>query len=524
MSYSSLGFLVFTVITGVFYFIIPKKHRWAVLLTASLTFYAINSKFLTVFILLSTAVLFIFAKLIDKQNGLYKEQKSKLEKSERKALKAKTDKTKQFYIALAVIIDAAFLLVLKYTGFFMATAEGIFSLFGADLGIKPISFILPLGISYYTLTGISYVTDVYRGITPAEQNPLKLLLFLSFFPHIVEGPFSRYSELSPQLFEGSSFNYLRLKSGLIRVLWGLIKKIVLADRAAFLVNAVFDDPSAFSGANSLFAVLFYTFQIYAEFSGCMDIVCGVSEMLGINLSENFRQPFFSKSIDEFWRRWHITLGAWLKDYVFYPISLSKSSKKLSGFCRKKLGGYYGSLIPVAYALFFVWFLNGFWHGASWKYVFYGIYYYALMMLGKILKPLFDKAKFNRDNKAFKAFQIIRTNLIVFAGMLIFRSHDLKTAGYMFKSIFTSFNLSVFADGSIVKYENFTINDFIIVIIGVLALLFVGILKEKGINIRERILERHYLLTWVILMVFIFTLIIFGIYGGDTVSTFIYGQF
>lgn len=524
MSYSSLGFLVFTAITCIFYFILPQKCRWTVLLVASITFYAINSKLLTVFILLSTAVLFVFARLIDKQNRLYKERKKQLQKDERKALKAKTDRIKKVYIAFAIIIDAAFLLVLKYTGFFAATADSILSAFGADISVKAISFILPLGISYYTLTGISYVTDVYRGNIKAETNPLKLLLFLSFFPHIVEGPFSRYGELSPQLFEGSSFDFIRLKSGLLRVLWGLIKKIVLADRAAFLVNAVFDDPAAFSGANALLAVLLYTFQIYTEFSGCMDIVCGISEMLGINLAENFRQPFFSKSIDEFWRRWHITLGAWLKDYVFYPVSLSKSSKKLSAFCRKRLGGYYGALIPAAYALFFVWFLNGFWHGASWKYVFYGLYYYVLMMLGKLSKPLFDKFKFNRQNNTFKAFQIIRTDIIVFTGMLIFRSHDLKTAGSMLNSIFTSFNFSVFTDGSIINYENFTPWDFLIIVIGVLALLFVGILKEKGVNIREKILERSFLLTWAVLLSFIFILIIFGIYGGDTVSTFIYGQF
>lgn len=524
MSYSSLGFLVFTTIIGIFYFIVPKKYRWAVLLTASLVFYAINSKFLTVFILLSTVVLFVFGKLIDKQNALYKDQKSKLEKEERKSLKSKTNKKKRAFVTLAILIDAAFLLVIKYSGFFLGTADSILSLFGVDLAVKFSGFILPLGISYYTLTGISYITDVYRGTVSAEKNPLKLLLFLSYFPHIVEGPFSRYGELAPQLFEGSSFDFIRLKSGLMRMLWGLTKKLVLADRAAFLVDAVFKTPADFSGANSLLAVLFYTFQIYAEFSGCMDIVCGISEMLGINLAENFRQPFFSKSIDEFWRRWHITLGAWLRDYIFYPVSLSKSSKKLSGFCRKKLGGYYGTLIPAAYALFFVWFMNGFWHGASWKYVFYGLYYYILMMLGKALKPLFDKIKFNRDSRWFIAFQILRTDIIVFGGMLIFRSHNLKAAWYMFKSIFTSFNFSVFESGSIVKYDNFTTSDLVIVALGITAMLIAGIIKEKGIDLRGKILEHHFLYTWAVLLVMIFVLIIFGIYGGNAVNTFIYGQF
>lgn len=161
--------------------------------------------------------------------------------------------------------------------------------------------------------------------------------------------------------------------------WGLIKKTIIADRAVLLVSAVFDNPQKYSGIQIVAAILFYTLQLYCEFSGIMDVMCGLGEMMGITLPENFNQPFFAKSINEFWTRWHISLGTWLRDYIFYPISLSKPFTSLSKKTRKNFSPYYSTLIPTAAALFFVWFLNGFWHGAGWKYITYGLYYYILMM-------------------------------------------------------------------------------------------------------------------------------------------------
>ncbi len=524
MSYASLGFIIFAAITVLLYFVVPQKYRWYVLLAASVVFYEVNSMLLSVFIVASSITLFLFAREIDAGNKLYASKKADLTKEVRKELKAKTEKKNKAFLVSAVLINAAILLVIKYFGFFVGTANSVLSLFGVQALSNPINIALPLGISYYTLTGISYITDVYRNKIEAENNPLKLFTFLSFFPHIVEGPFSRYGELSPRLFGGSKFDLERAKSGLIRLLWGFMKKIVLADRAAFAVNAVFAAPTDFTGGDALLAVLLYTFQIYAEFSGCMDIVCGISEILGISLAENFRQPFFSGSIDEFWRRWHITLGAWVKDYVFYPVSLSKASKKLSGACRKKLGSYYGMFVPVAYSLFFVWFFNGFWHGASWKFVFYGLYYYILMMFGRSLKPAFDKIKLNRSSKGYSVFSILRTDIIVFGGMLIFRSHDLKTAWHMLESVFTNFGFSEFFGGSIFKAEGFTAYDFIIIAIGFFVLLVVGILREKNFDIRGKIVGSHYIVSWAVILVICFVIIIFGIYGAGANTSFIYGQF
>lgn len=518
MSYTSVAFIAFLIIIFPAYFFTPKKFKYIMLLTVSMIFYIINSKFLTFFMIGSTLLTYGAGLLLEKQNAMFKEKKKELEKEQRKLLKKQVDSKKKLILTLAVIVDIGILLVLKYTPFFMSAANTIL---GAELEI--IRFTLPLGISYYTLTTVSYMADVFRGQVHAEKNPLKLLLFVSFFPHIVEGPFARYGELGKTLFEGTPFDFDRFVNGFMRILYGLIKKMIFADRAGIFVNSVFENPDTAAGGNLLLAAIFYTFQIYAEFSGCMDIVIGVGEAFGIIMTENFRRPFFSKSIDEFWRRWHITLGAWLKDYIFYPMSFSKPMKKLASSSLNKFGDYYGSLVSSVIPLFCVWFTNGLWHGASIKYIVYGLYYFALMMLGKFLKPLTDKLiaklKINTESKAWAVFSYLRTDLIVLFGMLMFRSKSLSETGMITKRIFTEFGFtSIFC-------ENFCIYDLLIVIIGVVLLFVFGVLMEKGVDIRKKLGESKFIFTWLLLLAMSFLLIVFGKYGaGSGASPFIYGQF
>jgi alginate O-acetyltransferase complex protein AlgI len=529
IAYDSLEFLVFAGFCCLVYFLLPKKYRWTALLAGSVFFYIRSAKILTVFILCSIAVLYGIGMWLDHKNKQYLKLKVGLEKDERKALKAKIDIRKRWILALAVAVNLGILLVIKYAGFFTGTVHSIASLFNINILSTSVNFVLPLGISYYTLTGISYAVDVYNGNIEAERNPLKLALFMMYFPHIVEGPFSRYGQLSKTLFNGNKFSQERLVRGFTRILYGFAKKLILADRAAILVNQVFADKDDFSGASLLLAVILYTFQIYAEFSGCMDIVCGVSEVFGVELAENFRRPFISKSIDEFWRRWHITLGEWLRDYIFFPILFSSWIKNMNAKTKKHFNSYYATLIPVSIALFFVWFGNGFWHGASWKYVCYGLYYYVLMMLGKFTKPLTDKllakCKINTQSRGYSVFSIIRTNIIVFFGMLIFRSHDLSTAFNIFTRIFSNFSLSPFKDGSLINCGGFTYKDFIVIVIGFIIMTVIGLYNEKGICIREKIQKYNPMLNWFIILLMCLILIIFGIYGeGSGTSPFIYGQF
>lgn len=527
MYYSQLSFLAFLVVSGVLYFAVPKKIKWCVLLLASMAFYIINSRMLTFFILISSVIIYLSGIGIEKINKKFSAAKEGLERTEIKVLKNKFRSRKRVVLTVCVVLNLGFLLVIKYSPFFVSTFNFISSAFGANPFNLP-KFVMPLGISYYTLTGISYMADTYSGVSKAERNPFKVLLYLVYFPHIVEGPFSKYSDISKTLYSGASFDYTRFLSGLMRILYGLVKKLVIADRLALVVNPVFENYASCSGLQIFIAVIFYTFQIYAEFSGCMDIVCGVSEIFGVELAENFNQPFFSKSIDEFWRRWHITLGVWLKTYVFYPVAFSSKMKKLNANARKKIGPYYGTLIATSIALFCVWFSNGFWHGASWKYVLYGLYYFLLMMIGKIVQPLADKIytklKINKESNAYGIFAVLRTDIIVLFGMLLFRAPTLSQAGNMFSSIFTKFFNATGSQG-LLSYPNFSYKDLIVVAVGFVLMLGVGLAKEKGINIREKILSKNCVLHMVVILALVFMLVIFAVYGAGTgKSPFIYGQF
>ena len=437
------------------------------------------------------------------------------DKEKKKELKIKVKKRKKLILTLGILFNVGILLVLKYSNFFITTVNSI-----VKSNIPLVKFLLPLGISYYTLQAISYIADVYRGKYKPSKNIFEVSLFLIYFPIITEGPISRFDELAPQLYNGNKLKYENLINGGGKVLWGFFKKMVIADRCGIYVSSVFKP--GITGLPILVGVVLYTIQLYAEFSGCIDIVSGLSETMGIKLPVNFERPFFSKSIQEFWRRWHKTLGAWLKDYVFYPVSLSKASMNVTKFARKNLSKNLAKFVPIAFSLFFVWFLNGFWHGASLKYIFYGLYYYIIMMVALLFKPLTDKLvellKINTDSKGFKLFQIIRTCIFVFIGMLIFRSTSVKDAFVTLGSIFAHSTLRVTSFG-------LTKIDFLVIMGGVVLLFVYGILEEKGYNVIDKINNSNLALRYLIYFIIVFAIIIFGIYGpGYNASDFIYAQF
>lgn len=488
MSYASVEFLLFVLVLVLIYYIFPKKHRYIVLLIGSLIFYYLFSGKYIIFILLSSVITYFSGKLIEKYNG-----------------------KRKLILTLSILLNLSFLLVLKYNNFF----GDIFRVVGINIPYK--KFILPIGISYYTLETISYLTDIYRKRMKAENNYLKVLLFLVYFPQIVEGPIANYSRLSKTLFNTEKFNYDNFVSSFVLIGWGFIKKLVIADRAGIFVSKIFENN--YGGILFIVGILLYTLQIYADFSGCIDIVSGVSELFGVKLDENFKRPFFSKSIQEFWRRWHITLGTWLKEYIFYPISLSKLNMKLNLKLRKMKSKYISRFIITAFPLFFVWFFNGMWHGASFKYVVYGLYYYVLMMIGILLEPVFKKIisifKINTEVWSYKFFQAIRTILIVCFGMFLFRVDSFKQMGLMLHS---KASASLFSLG-LKKL------DFALLMVGILVMLVVGVMQEFNINIRKELQKQNLIFKWLVYYIIIFSIIIFGIYGkGYDAASFIYGGF
>lgn len=264
-----------------------------------------------------------------------KDNKETLSREDKKAYKESLRRKKRWVLFLILLLDFGMLAVVKYSNFAIENINSVLGLMGKEpIGLLGMG--LPLGISFFTFQSVSYAIDVYQGKYECEKNIFKMGLFVSFFPQLLQGPIGRYDRLGKQLYSGHSFNLKNVEYGLQRIGWGLFKKVVIADRAAVLVLNVFNNYEAYSGFHYIMAVLMYSVDLYMDFSGGIDIVIGAAQMFGITMDENFRQPYFSKSIGEFWRRWHITLGTWMKDYIFYPMSLSKKMNKFGKWERSTL--------------------------------------------------------------------------------------------------------------------------------------------------------------------------------------------
>jgi len=524
ISYTSFAFFVlYFGITYIVYTLAPQKAKWCVLLLGSYVFYFVSARGMIISLILATLIVWGAGMWISKLDETFKSKRKGLEREEKKKLKAQYSKYKSRVLALGVILTLSILIICKYTNFFIDTANTLFKLDMEGLDIAQ-----PLGISFFTLQAISYLADVHSGKYEAQKNPLRVALYLAFMLTIVEGPFARYDQLGTQLQECKKFNIKDFVRGAQRVVWGLFKKVVIADRAFEFVNSVFDNDYKYSGVVVAAAVLFYTLQLYCEFSGVMDVMCGLGEMMGLELPENFERPFFAKSINEFWQRWHITLGSWLRDYIFYPISFSKGFMNASKKARAKFSPYYANLIPTSVALFFVWFTNGFWHGAGWKYIVYGLYYYVLMMVGMFLEPLFKKfcgaLHINRTSNAFKLFQMLRTFVIVNIGMLIFRADTLSQAVRMGVSIVANPNIKAIMPGS-GNGLGLDLYDYAILLLGTVIVFVAGVVRERDIDIRTKILNMPYIVQFVIYMLSLLVIVIFGAYGeGYGVVDLIYANF
>ena len=504
MSYHLLSyFALFLPIVMVVYQVIPKRFRFLVMLAADYTMYFLFSGFLVFYL--------IGASMVTYGMGLW------LERVERKAEGTPKEITKQKrkVLALGVCLFLAVLLVVKYFNFFAGELVELWNRWGADVTFTPVRFLIPIGLSYYTLQIISYLTDVYRGKLAAEHNPAKIMLYLSFFPQIMEGPISRFSEVAEELYAGKSLQYMNVVHGYQRILWGLFKKMVVADRVAAVVSTTFGDYQSYDGAILLYGVLMYTTQLYMEFSGCMDMVIGSAEIFGIKLPENFKQPFLAKDASDFWHRWHITLGTWFKDYIFYPVSLAKPVKNLAKKCKNKFGKGVSKFVAPTVALFCVWSSNGLWHGARWTYLFYGMYYFVIIFLENIteepVQKLAARLHINRKSRGYTIFRVIKLFVIVNIGELFFRAETVGMGFEMLHSIVTNFHISNLIQQII--YLGMDQFELIVAGIGILAVTVVGALKEKGVDVREAIDRWVLPARWVFWYAVVAFVVLFGAYGA-----------
>lgn len=474
MSFTSLQFIVFLIITLAVYYITPKIIRKYVLLAASIVFYyGFGIKAMS--ILLFAALLAYFGGLVIG------------------AIPWKSMKT--FVFMLFVIGEIGMLIALKYVGAIRTT----------------FSLVVPVGISFYTLSIVGYLFDVYKEKYKSEKNPFRFLLYVMYFPHILQGPIARYDQLGEQFNCLVPFSYDRICSGAQLMLWGFIKKLVVADRLNVFVSAVFDKVDAQSGTMLLLAALGYSVQIYADFSGCVDIARGASEIFGIDLIQNFKQPYMATSINDFWRRWHISLSSYFKDYVYIP-----------------LGGNRRGVVMRWVNVMIVFAISGLWHGVGIGFFIWGLLHGLLQIVGAMLMPIrrfiVRICGIDSSGLGLAIFQSIVTFILVTFAWIFFRIENVQDAVMVFTKIFTDFAPWQLLDQSIYSLG---VNQYQwdVLLLFIFAMFVVDILHENQFHIRDAIAKRFLLVRWLIYLFAIFSVVIFGVYGiGYNAESFIYMNF
>lgn len=510
-SFFSLHYLMFFFPAALLcYAAAPKNWKKYTLLLISFGFFFLISGALAGYLLVSILSIWGFGLWLSHIRKTGDAAAKAVERPQRKAIKHTYLIRRRLVLGLAALVHIGSLLVLKYTGFFL---ENVNVLFGLQLPIP--SFALPIGISFFSLQAFSYLFDVYRGTLEADRNIFRLGLWLSFFPQIVEGPICRYSQTAQSLWEVKGITWDNLTLGLQRILYGMMKKLAVADRLNSFIEHVFSDYAQLQGGVIAIAAVCYTIQLYMDFSGAMDAVTGIGQIFGVSMPENFQRPFFSKTVSEFWTRWHISLGGWFKDYIFYPVSMSKPIGRLTTAARKRLGTYYGPLIGGSIALFCVWSSNGLWHGASWSYIFFGMYHFVLIMAERLTAPhakWFHKVfHTSPESQGFRLFQILRTCVLVVIGELFFRAEGLKAGMAMFSRMVTDFRFSTLSV-QLLKDLGIDPYDFLIVGVTLVIVFVISLLNERGIRVRQTLREKPIALRWALLYALIFYIIIFGAYG------------
>ena len=491
MLFNSFHFIIFFPIVVIIYFLIPRKIRYIWLLLCSYFIYSFNNYNHTIILILST-ILTYFTGII-------------LEKILNK--KYIREKYKKILLFLSIILNLLLLIVFKYLPFITDNINNIFKL---DLNISKFNIFLPIGISFYTFQTLSYIIDIYNGKTKAEKNFLKYALFVSFFPQLVAGPIERSSDLFKQFNKKHKFDFKNIKNGILLILWGFFLKLVIADRTALFVNQVYNNIDLYDGLYLVIATILFSFQIYTDFNGYTSIARGSAKLMGFNLSENFNAPYLSKNVTEFWKKWHITLSNWFRDYIYIPLGGNKKGK-----------------ISKYFNIFIVFIISGLWHGANWNFIVWGILNGLYIIIEQITIPIKEYIikYFNINTKSFshKLLLRIKTFCFITFSWIFFRASSLKTAFKIIKKIF-KYNPIILYDNSIYKlgiYQmEFRFLNYMLII-----LLFVDILKYKKVDILKKISEQGIWLRFFIYLFLLWIILMFGIYGVEyDENSFVYFQF
>lgn len=498
MLFNSIDFLIFFPIVVVVYYILPDKIKYLWLLVSSYFFYMCwNAKY-AILILTSTVITYLSGLLIDsvKRSGRTQSRKVFLKKC---------------IVAVSFCSNLGILCWFKYLNFFLGILEQLFSAIHVQLHVPTFDILLPVGISFYTFQALSYTMDVYRDEIYAEKNFFRYALFVSFFPQLVAGPIERSKNLLKQLAVPKKFSFEDMREGVLLMMWGYFLKIVLADRIAIFVDAVYNDYTRYSGAYLIVATILFAVQIYCDFAGYSTIAMGTARILRIRLMENFDAPYLSVSVGEFWRRWHISLTSWFKDYLYIP---------LGGSRKGKLRKYLNKMI--------VFFVSGLWHGAGVSYVAWGVLNGLYQVIGEILMPIRNRAvsllRLNRKSLGHRLASMAGTFILVDFSWIFFRASTFRDALAIIRSIFRVYNPWILFDGSL--YEcGLDEKNFHLMVLCIGLLLFADVCKRKGIVIRDIIVRQDYWFRWVFFALSLNAIMLFGKWGpAFDQANFIYFQF
>ena len=502
MLFNSIDYIIFFSVVVLLYYILPHRFRWVLLLISSCIFYMSWRAELILLILFSSFLNYSCSMLIDSTIS---------------------HKKRKFIFALCIFINFAILFIFKYMMFINHTFMAVYEYFGMEYPISDFDIILPMGISFYTFQAASYTIDVYKGEYIPEKNFFRFTLFITLYPQLVAGPIERADRLMNQLFTEKKFDTDNISAGLKYMLIGFFKKVVIADRAAIIVNGVFNNADKFDGTSFIIAVLFFTFQIYCDFSGYSDIAIGSAKVLGIDLMQNFNKPYFSVSIKDFWRRWHISLSSWLRDYVYIP-----------------LGGSRCSLIRKYYNIFVTFALSGLWHGANWTFVLWGIIHgiYQIIedMISKIISSVIPHKRDEENTEKgfvyyfflpFRAIihviRVIFTFILVSFAWIFFRANTIDDALYIVTHLTDGIenitNIQYLYDIS----NGFALSGFEIILLtfSILFLIFIELITYKN-DICKAVNKLPFIFRFSFYYIIAAIILMTGVFGNG--GEFIYFQF
>lgn len=485
MLFNSYSFLLFFPLVLIAVGLVPPRFKNPALLIASYFFYSCFSKRYCLLLLGCTAVVYFAARLLKGKKWV-------------------------FWSGLCIVLGI--LAVFKYTDFLLYTLEGLLGKAGIHRPLPRLNLVLPMGISFFTFQAAGYLIDVYKGKYEPERNFIRFALFVSFFPQLVSGPIGRGDQLLPQYAAPKKPSYDALRSGLLTLTWGYFLKLVIADRAAILVDTVYADYSSYAGICLVFATILYGLQIYCDFAGCSSMAIGAARMLGIELPENFRTPYFAQSIQEFWRRWHISLSTWFRDYVYFPLGGSHCSK----------GKNYRNILIV-------FLLSGLWHGANWSFVLWGAIHGIYQIVGKLTKAprqaALEKLGVDTDTDCFRVFRMVITFLLVDFAWFFFRAEGLGPAVQMLRHIAAEPDVLPLMDALKNHTMGLDLADSWVLALSTLVLLGADIAQYRGISLQRWFAGQNWLFREGMLVIYMLIVFIFGIWGnGFNASSFIYFQF